>query len=365
MRYETAKLSDICEFLYGEGLVEAQRRGGEYPVYGSNGIVGWHDQAITKGPTIIVGRKGSIGEVHFSKIPCWPIDTTYHIQLKNKPCDLNWLYYVLLALDLTKLNKSAAVPGLNRNDAYEKEFPYPPLDEQKRIAAILSKADRLRRLRRYARELSDSYLQSVFLEMFGDPVANPRGWKTTELANLCEITRGASPRPIKDYLGGTISWIKIGDATQGDDLYITSTEDHVTREGAAKSVFLKSGSIVFANCGVSLGFARILKIDGCIHDGWLSLAKLDETRMIPLFLLKILNQMTLYLRSLAPEGTQPNLNTGIMKKVPIILPPLPLQQKFAQIVQKTERLRTQQRESERQAEHLFQSLLDRAFRGEI
>ncbi len=190
MNYQTVKLGDVCDFLYGEGLTEAQREGGKFPVYGSNGIVGWHNRPLTEEAAIVIGRKGSIGEVHLSEMPCWPIDTTYYVQLKEKPCELGWLYYTLLALNLTKLNKSAAVPGLNRNDAYEKEIPLPPLNEQKRIAAILSKADRLRRLRRYARELNDGYLGSVFLEMFGNPVSDPMRFPIARFGEVCETRLG-------------------------------------------------------------------------------------------------------------------------------------------------------------------------------
>ena len=78
-----------------------------------------------------------------------------------------------------------------------------------------------------------------------------------------------------------------------------------------------------------------------------------------------MNQLALYFRSLAPEGTQPNLNTGIIENFCLIVPPLPLQEKFAQIVQKFDRLRTQQREADRQAEHLFQTILYRPFRGQL
>lgn len=73
------KLGDICEFAYGDGLPAQQRNGGDVPVYGSNGIVGWHDHPLTNGPTIIIGRKRSIGEVHLSPKSCWPIDTTYYV----------------------------------------------------------------------------------------------------------------------------------------------------------------------------------------------------------------------------------------------------------------------------------------------
>jgi type I restriction enzyme S subunit len=104
-KYPIVPLGEVCDFVYGDGLKEIDRKGGDVPVYGSNGIVGWHDEAITKGETLIVGRKGSIGEVHFSKVPCWAIDTTYFIEKTKVPCDFTWLYYTLKALDLTRLSK--------------------------------------------------------------------------------------------------------------------------------------------------------------------------------------------------------------------------------------------------------------------
>src|ERR1035441_9208139 len=106
---KTVQLGEVCEFVYGAALKEENRHGGKVPVYGSNGVVGWHDKALTRGATIVIGRKGSIGEVHWSNGPCFPIDTTYYVQKTERPCDLRWLYYSLLKLDLTRLNKSAAV----------------------------------------------------------------------------------------------------------------------------------------------------------------------------------------------------------------------------------------------------------------
>jgi len=97
------KLGEVCEFKYGNGLRQDQRRGGDFPVYGSNGLIGWHDCSITEGPTIIIGRKGSLGEVHYSEKPCWPIDTTYYVDDFIKPTDISWFYYLLQELELTKL----------------------------------------------------------------------------------------------------------------------------------------------------------------------------------------------------------------------------------------------------------------------
>lgn len=121
-----------------------------FGVYGSNGEVGRHSVALTDGPTIVVGRKGSFGEVHFSSEPCWPIDTTYYVDDEATTTDLRWLFHRMKALPLTELNRAAAVPGLNREDAYSQQLLLPPIEEQRRIAAVLDAADALRAKRRQA-----------------------------------------------------------------------------------------------------------------------------------------------------------------------------------------------------------------------
>ena len=77
--WKSVSLGDICTFNYGKALPEIARNGGDTPVFGSNGVVGFHDRSITHGKTIVIGRKGSFGEVNFSDIPSWPIDTAYFV----------------------------------------------------------------------------------------------------------------------------------------------------------------------------------------------------------------------------------------------------------------------------------------------
>jgi type I restriction enzyme S subunit len=367
MSYQTVKLGDVCEFLYGDGLTEAERRGGEFPVYGSNGIVGWHDRPLTKEPTIVVGRKGSIGEIHLSEMPCWPIDTTYYVQLKKKPCDLIWLYYTLLALDLTKLNKSAAVPGLNRNDAYEKEIPLLPLDEQKRIAAILSKADRLRRLRRYARELSDGYLGSVFLEMFGDPVSNPMGWDITSLGEICSLIRdGVHETP--PYVPSGVPFITVKNIVTGRlDFQNTNFVSEEVHSELTSRVKPERGDILVSKDG-TIGVPCVVDTDREFSI-FVSVALLKPRRRIvdPIFLVQQIRSDAVQRQ--IRQGTKGiairHLHLEDFKRLIILLPPLKHQREFVRIIRKFERLRAQQQEAERQAEHLFQSLLHRAFRGEL
>jgi restriction endonuclease S subunit len=113
-----------------------------------------------------------------------------------------------------------------------------------------------------------------------------------------------------------------------------------------------------------LGFARILKIKGCVHDGWLSVEKLDE-RLNKVYLLKLINCLTDHLRAIAPEGTQPNLNTGIMKDYRVPIPPIDLQRQFEKAAFATVELTATRKKSAAEAESLFGSLVQRAFRGDL
>jgi type I restriction enzyme S subunit len=114
--WTTAKLAELFDFKYGKSLPQEKRNGkGAVNVYGSNGIVGVHTHAVSKGPTIIVGRKGSVGEIHLSTEKCWPIDTAYYID--EFPGGLPPKYWALYlkSLRLGQQEKSSAIPGISRS----------------------------------------------------------------------------------------------------------------------------------------------------------------------------------------------------------------------------------------------------------
>ncbi len=141
-RFEKMKGRDLFELSYGKGLSEEERDDGKYPVYGSNGVVGKHSKYLVESPGIIIGRKGSIGEVNFAKENFWPIDTTYYINPKAK-FNIIFLFYLLKCYNL-KLNTSTAIPGLNRNDVYSMSFIYPPLEFQQKFASIVEHVELLK-----------------------------------------------------------------------------------------------------------------------------------------------------------------------------------------------------------------------------
>jgi type I restriction enzyme S subunit len=131
------RIKNRLRFAYGDSLASENRIDGHVPVFGSNGIVGSHDVAITHGQTIIIGRKGSFGKIGWSNEPCFPIDTTYFIDSTLTSENLRWLYYALQSLNLDTINFDSAVPGLSREATYTLRLQFPPVREQQRIAVFL------------------------------------------------------------------------------------------------------------------------------------------------------------------------------------------------------------------------------------
>lgn len=112
------RLGEVYELSYGKGLPKRGRNThGPYPVYGANGVVGYHDSYLTEGPVLIIGRKGTAGAVWFSYDPCWPIDTTYYVCDTNN-IDIRFSFHLFTSLRLHRLDRSTAIPGLNTGTTY-------------------------------------------------------------------------------------------------------------------------------------------------------------------------------------------------------------------------------------------------------
>lgn len=153
------------------------------------------------------------------------------------------------------------------------------------------------------------------------------------LGDLAEIGRGSSPRPITDeayFKNGTIPWIKIADATASDK-YIYETREHVNDFGASFSRKLKPGTLIIAASG-TLGFPKFLGIEGCIHDGWMYFSDFKENIIDREYLYYYLITLRGYFNNLSYGAAIQNINTPIVKKTKVQLPPLPTQQKIASIL---------------------------------
>lgn len=184
-------LGNHLKLNYGKSLPEKERKFGKIPVYGSNGITGFHTISLVKGPGIILGRKGSVGEIKFSKNDFWPIDTTYYLTKEDTSLNLIFLYYKLLTLNINKMNSHAAVPGLNREDVYIIETLIPKSSsEQHSIASILSSLDSKIELNNKINKTLESIGQTIFKKWFVD--GTKEEWKEGKLGDYVESISGCS-----------------------------------------------------------------------------------------------------------------------------------------------------------------------------
>ena len=189
-------------------------------------------------------------------------------------------------------------------------------------------------------------------------------WKWVRFNDIVALRRGASPRPIKNFITTSnegVNWIKIGDT--GNSKYVTSTNERVTQAGAERSVFVSKGELIMSN-SMSFGRPYILKIDGCIHDGWLSISFSTDLLDID-FLYYLLSAQQAYYEEMAKGTGARNLNINKVAEMPVPLPPLNEQkrivEKIDQLMQLCDQLESQVKENQKNSEALMNSVLREAF----
>lgn len=366
--WSEVSLGDICELRYGKGLPEASRSRGQVPVFGSNGIVGTHTAALTAGPAIVIGRKGSLGEVNFSPGACWPIDTTYFIDPGATREDLKWLSYRLKGLTLTRLNRAAAVPGLNREDAYRERFLLPPIREQRRIAAVLDRAEALRAKRREALARLGSLKEALFLDVFGDPSTNPRRWPGATLGDVLESQQYGPRFYNESYSEDGVRIVRITDLDKSGALDFESMPRLKVDSRDCEKYQLRPGDLVFARTGATVGKVALMRPGDppCIAGAYFIRLRFDD-RVEPAYGLAVLSAASIraIVSRRSRQAAQQNFSGPALRQLPIPIPPIPLQRAFARGIAAIEKLKAVHRASLAKLDELFASLQHRAFRGEL
>jgi len=244
--------------------------------------------------------------------------------------DTRYLLHAILsrAKEIQSHGKGATVQGITIERLSAIQIPLPPLEEQRRIAAILDKGHRIHSLAAERAKISaDSLYRSLLTQEIERPDAE---W--VKLGDVLEIARGGSPRPIQAFLTNDpdgINWIMIGDAGVGEK-FITKTAKKIRSEGLSKTRLVKEGDLLLSN-SMSFGRPYIMKTDGAIHDGWLVLRDMNAT-CSPDYLYHVLGSPICYSQfaRAAAGATVKNLNTSIVSSVEIPLPPLEKQVEIAE-----------------------------------
>lgn len=268
----------------------------------------------------------------------------------------------------------ATIPHVNKSFLQSIEIPLPPLLIQKQIVDILEEADSAREKRRQANQLTDQFLQSAFLEMFGDPVTNPKGWSKLRLDEVCsqmgDLRCGPFGSQLKkaDYKPAGIPVWDIEDvkaAFKNPPRFFVTSEKSVE----LSNYHLQVGDIVMtrrATIGICAVYPK-RTTPGVMHSALLRV-RVNKDIADPNFLSHELS-VSKYVKDQISEFSSgaifESINVSKLKSVKVLVPPITEQQKFTMAAEGIESLRTKQWESEKQLENLFQSLMQRAFRGEL
>ena len=261
----------------------------------------------------------------------------------------------------------ANYPAVSDAKVKASKIPLPALAEQKRIAGILDAADALRAKRREALAQLDTLLQSTFLDMFGDPVTNPMGWEKPPLEDLCEKVIDC-PHSTPRWSGSGVICLRTSNLGKGEwnwaDTRFVIEEEYTERTRRSE---ILPNDIILSREG-TVGVLALVD-EGmrlCMGQRLVQL-RVNDSQLHPRFLLNLL------LHDLAPErlsrlmagSTSKHLNVKELRKLPVLLPPLDLQRRFAVIVASVEQQKAGQRAHLDELDTLFASLQSRAFRGEI
>ena len=414
-----ANIGAIIELKYGKSLPSKKRTGNGHPVYGSNGIVGYHESFLVGTSGLIVGRKGSSGVVNRSEQPFFPIDTTYYVdEFHGQP--LGYWYNFLRYLPLREMNRSTAIPGLNREDAYKIRLSLPPLNEQIRIAnkldSLLAKVETaqnrlgkipvlLKRFRQsvlaaatsgeLTREWRDTPEQvqpkeadfdSLWEQKYkeegrvfkkskiiysDDEIEDlPETWLSTRLGVLCDVYVGSTPsRKVPEYWDGDINWVSSAEVAF---CYISSTKEKITGSGLLNtSTRVHPASTVLLAMigqGKTRGQAAILTESACHNQNTAALRVLPECLMSE-YLYQFLWSRYEETRKVGGGNNQKALNKTTVQGLAFPLPPLEEQAEIVRRVEslfaQADKVEAQYKATKTRLDKLTQSILAKAFRGEL
>lgn len=311
------------------------------------------------GPPIFQILRGLEGAYNVALMKADPTDAV----------DRNYLYHFIKQESLFKLldglsQRTAGQSGIDMDALKSYPMYLPPLEEQKRIAAILDTAGALRRKRQKAIALTDDLLRSVFLDMFGDPVTNPKGWDMVKFGTVGQLDRGKSKhRPRNDpiLLGGDHPFIQTGDVANSGG-YITEFKSTYSDIGLQQSKKWPAGTLCIT-IAANIANTGVLEFDACFPD---SIVGFTPNEVVTVeYVQAWLSFLQKIIEDAAPESAQKNINLAILRNLEIPLPDIEKQEAFSKFVHKNKKTKSDLKISLDKDVDLFSSLTQRAFRGEL
>ena len=292
------------------------------------------------------------------------IDNNAMAAIPGPEIESRYLYYFLRTVDFYRIASATTVPALRKSELERIGVPLFALPEQRRIAEVLDRAEALRAKRRAALAQLDTLTQSIFLDLFGDPVVNPKHWPLKKFSEIGTLDRGVSkhrPRNSPELLGGKHPLVQTGEVANCDG-YIRSYNSTYSDLGLRQSKMWPAGTLCIT-IAANIAKTGILTFDACFPDSVVGFRAEDAATVE--FARTWLSFLQKTLEDNAPESAQKNINLAILRDLDVPLPPIELQLEFAHRIAAVDKLKSAHRASLAKLDALFASLQHRAFRGTL
>ena len=338
--WEYKRWKEVLTIMNGKNQSAVVDENGEYPIYGSGGIMGYANNWLCPENCVIIGRKGNINKPIFVETKFWNVDTAFGLNANKEYLLPKFLYYFCLDYNFERHNKAVTIPSLTKADLLKIDIPLPPKSTQLAIVSELDKINELIRLKKEQLKDLDKLAQSIFYEMFGDPVENEKGWKVKMLGDLCtDITDGDHMPPPKSEYG--IPFITISDIDKEsrslnfENTYYVPIDYYNKLKENRKA---RIGDLLYTVTG-SYGIPVIVKTDKqfCFQRH-IALLRPNIEILSTIFLYYwMLNDGVKFMADKVAKGiAQKTVGLNSIRKFSCILPPLPLQHLFAQRIEQIE-----------------------------
>lgn len=327
-KWISEKFGEIAELVYGKSLPKHSRVDGMVPVYGSNGIVGYHNEAIVDQAGIIVGRKGSAGCINFSKVPFCPIDTTFYITQDTTKLDLEFLRFALEKLDLTRILGDVGVPGLNREMAYLEKIHF-PLDrsEQRKIAHVLNlvqtSIEQQDKLIKTTTELKKALMQKLFTEgTKGEKQKQteiglvPESWKKISIGELGKCVTGTTPKTSEEKYWNSLDFDFISPGDIGEKPFVLESQKKLSHSGLEVCRILPSDSVMCVCIGSSIGKVALTSKEKSATNQQIN-SIICNSNYTPFYIYCLMTYLAEYWRKHATFGPVPILNKSVFESIKI------------------------------------------------
>ena len=356
-------LGDVVTLKRGYDLPQQKRIPGNVPVFSSSGISGYHNTAMAKGPGVITGRCGTIGQVFFANQDFWPLNTTLYVENfhGNDPA---FVYYFLKTINWNTFTSASAVPVINRNTVHKEIVKIPDLRTQRKIASVLKKFDDKIALNNKINENLEQQAQALYQNLFID---NERSeWKQGTICDLGSVIGGSTPSKSKPeyYTDSGIAWITPKDLSVNKSKFIYHGENDITELGLKNSSanVMPKGTVLFSS-RAPIGYIAIAAGEVTTNQGFKSIVPKSEIGTA--FVYYFLKYNLPVIEGMASGSTFKEVSGATMKKVLAFIPDTETLNKFQRFC---EPLFAQQKVLEIQNESLAElrdSLLPKLMAGEI